>query len=123
MRFVVADDDDSARLLISRILKRAFIGCEIREFQSAEEALPWIVHESLDAIITDFNMPRMSGALLALELRRKQDSTPIVVLSSSDQGGMAAIEAGADAYLTKDRLSTLPQVIRSIAPGVDEKCR
>jgi CheY-like chemotaxis protein len=115
-RFLVADDDPASRLLVSRVLRSAFAGCEITECGSAEEALDHV--EEQDALITDFNMPRMSGALLTLELRKKRSSLPIVVLSNSERSGMASMEAGADAFLTKDLIPDLPSVLQRVAPWI-----
>jgi CheY-like chemotaxis protein len=116
--FVVLDDDPAARLLVSKVLKNAFAGCQIRECETAEEALECVDHDPQDALITDFNMPRMSGALLALELRKKSNRMPIVVLSHSERSSMASMEAGADAFLTKDLISDLPRVIHGLAPWI-----
>jgi CheY-like chemotaxis protein len=118
-RFLVADDDPATRLLVSRVLRKAFAGCEITECDSAEEALE--VAGAQDALITDFNMPRMSGALLTLELRKQHNPLPIVVLSNSEGSGMASMEAGADAFLTKDLIPDLPGVIHRLAPWIDER--
>jgi two-component system response regulator MprA len=118
--FVVVDDDATERMVVAKVLRRAFAGCQVRECETPEEALECIGDDEQDALITDFNMPRMSGALLALELRKKHNHLPIVILSNSDRSGMASLEAGADAFLTKDLISDLPRIISGLAPWLGE---
>ncbi len=115
------DDDATERTLVAKVLKRAFAGCLVRECETAEEALECVEDDDQDALITDFNMPRMSGALLALELRKKHSVLPIVILSSSDRSEMASIAAGADAFLTKDLISDLPRILSGLAPWLGEQ--
>lgn len=58
----------------------------------------------VDVIVSDIRMPGMDGIALVRELRLRGDITPVVMLTTFDDGDLllAAVEAGAQAFLLKD---------------------
>jgi DNA-binding response OmpR family regulator len=56
-----------------------------------------------DLLVLDLMLPRMNGFEVARQLRRARIQTPILVLTARDrsQDIVAALDAGADDYLTK----------------------
>jgi CheY-like chemotaxis protein len=66
---VICVDDDEAMLnTVVRCLKREQI--EIRSTLSASEALGWIAAEDVAVLVSDYDMPEMTGAQLAGHARR-----------------------------------------------------
>ncbi len=59
--------------------------------------------EEYDAVILDVNLPDGSGFNLASELRQRQVSTPIIMLTARDsvEDRVAGLDNGADDYLVK----------------------
>ena len=66
---LLVEDHALARSASARVLKRAF---DITAVASAEEALGWVQPAAFDALLTDFQMPAMTGIEL-LELVRLRD--------------------------------------------------
>jgi chemotaxis protein histidine kinase CheA/ActR/RegA family two-component response regulator len=107
VRVLLADDSRVTREMIRRLLEDA--GIEVTAVGSAEEALAQLSGpRSFDCLVTDIEMPGLDGLELTRKLRRSPDfaDLPIIVVSTRDRQAdhRAGLEAGADAYLSKQRL-------------------
>ena len=78
---VYVDDEDSLVLLVKRGLERR--GFKVSGFTSAEEALEALKDDldSVDAVITDYNMPRMSGIDFAKKIGSLRPELPVILTS------------------------------------------
>lgn len=81
---LVVDDDPALCLTNVLILKRA--GYNVTQAQDGEEALEMIIKayaedKPYDLLMTDIQMPRMSGIELIHELKKRDISLPIVAVS------------------------------------------
>ncbi|MGY3569640.1 chemotaxis protein [Vibrio paucivorans] len=119
---IVVDDSAFIRSLIQDTLTSAgynVIACkdggegydklmEIAEYAKAE-SLP--VHELVNAVVTDVEMPRMDGMHLLKRLRESDayQTTPIVMFSSlmSDDNRSKALALGANDTITKPEIGKL----------------
>ena len=72
------------------------------EARSGEEALESLRANNPDLILLDMNMPGMGGMATCREIRAVCE-VPIIILSvrDSEQDKIAALDAGADDYITK----------------------
>ena len=79
---LIVDDEAVARRVLASTLTRA--GFEVEQACNGEEAWDWLQSRQPDALITDIDMPRMSGKELCLSIEKQfPDRTfPIVVLTS-----------------------------------------
>jgi two-component system, OmpR family, KDP operon response regulator KdpE len=99
-RVLVVDDEPPIRKLLRTGL--AAHGYHVLEAPNGKVAL-----EQLDAspnlIILDLGLPDMQGHELLKTIRSRNDSVPIVILSSRDDeaGKVQALDLGADDYVTK----------------------
>jgi len=59
LRVLVADDEDSIRLLVTRVLRRA--GFETAEADDGQAAIETLDTERFDAVVLDLMMPRVDG--------------------------------------------------------------
>lgn len=57
-------------------------GYTIDTFRSAEEALQWLRDGHSDLVITDLNLPGMSGLELARKLRRGSSAQPVIIVTA-----------------------------------------
>jgi CheY-like chemotaxis protein len=99
---VTAEDDEDIRMLVTRSLRRA--GHEVIEAADGREGLAAVREHLPDAVITDVDMPYMTGLQLCREIRRDPElkHIPVVVVSGSlDSGDAHALEAGATAVVPK----------------------
>jgi len=85
-----------------------------------EEALRLVRSLAPDVLLTDIEMPAMTGLEVAAEIRRLGLPTRVVILTTFARGGYLrrALDAGAAGYLLKDAPSaTLADAIRTVHAG------
>jgi len=100
LRVLVVDDEPPIRKLLSMGLTTQ--GYQILEAPNAKTALD-LLKDAPDLIILDLGLPDAQGLELLQTIRARNESVPIVVLSSrSDEAGkVQALDLGADDYVTK----------------------
>ncbi|MFQ1999344.1 ATP-binding protein [Aeromonas veronii] len=69
-RVMIVDDHPTNRLLISQQL--SYLGHEVMMAESGEQALALFAESPFDVVITDFNMPGMSGFELTRQCRARE---------------------------------------------------
>jgi two-component system KDP operon response regulator KdpE len=101
LRVLVIDDEPPIRKLL-RVGLSAH-GYQIMEASSGKMALELLGEQRPDLIVLDLGLPDMQGHELLRAMRARNDSVPIVVLSSRDDeaGKVQALDSGADDYVTK----------------------
>jgi two-component system KDP operon response regulator KdpE len=101
LRVLVIDDEPPIRKLL-RVGLSAH-GYQIMEASSGKMALELLGEQTPDLIVLDLGLPDMQGHELLRMMRARNDSVPIVVLSSRDDeaGKVQALDSGADDYVTK----------------------
>lgn len=84
-RVLLAEDDVDARELLAALLRDA--GYEVEEAGDGRDALAAIMRERPSLLITDCNMPNMTGNELvdALALDKRLCSIPAIVISAAKQ--------------------------------------
>jgi two-component system KDP operon response regulator KdpE len=100
VRILIVDDERPIR----RFLRASLVahGHEIHEAQSGMEALEQTAKLKPDLIILDLGLPDMDGLEVTRSIR-EWTTTPIIILSvrEKEEEKIAALDAGADDYLTK----------------------
>ena len=76
---VCVDDDEAMLNTVVRCLKREQI--VIRSTLSASEALGWVSTEDVAVLVSDYDMPEMTGAQLAGHARRLRPETVRILLT------------------------------------------
>ena len=101
---VVADDQSAVReglvLLLGTLPGIAVIG----EAEDGEAAVEAVAAKNPQVVLMDLNMPRCDGVEATRRIRASHPQTKVVVLTtySDDDSIIAALQAGALGYLTKD---------------------
>jgi two-component system response regulator DesR len=88
--------------------------------RNGSEALELATTLKPDVVVTDIEMPELSGLELAAELKRRANAARIVILTTFARPGYLrrALEAGASGYLLKDAPShKLADAIRRVHGG------
>ena len=89
--------------------------------RDGREALEMVAKARPDVVLTDIEMPRMTGLELAAELKRQGDPARVVILTTFARSGYLrrALEAGAAGYLLKDAPSErLAEAVRQVHQGL-----
>ena len=99
-RVLVVDDEASIRRYLRPILTAE--GFDVYEAINGQEALSAVLTHRPDLIILDLGLPDIDGIEVTRRLR-EWSQTPIIILSvrEAEQDKVAALDAGADDYLTK----------------------
>ena len=98
---LVVDDDEDAAALLRDLLRGS--GLDVTAVSSGRQCLEQLRGHPADVVVTDVQMPGMSGTELCATLReRHPDLLPIVVTGQSDpETAIAALRAGAFDFITK----------------------
>jgi DNA-binding NarL/FixJ family response regulator len=102
-RIAIADDQALVREGLKALLRS--LGIEVvLEAQDGAGVLTEIDAARPDVVVSDVRMPGMDGIVLTRALRARGNRTPIVLLTTFDDSALllAAVEAGAQAFLLKD---------------------
>jgi len=103
MKFLVVDDSVTMRRIIVNSLQRIGYSSTV-EAGDGQEALA-LFDSSITFVLTDWNMPNMSGLDFARALRARADgkSVPILMVTtrSMREDILAAVEAGVNNYILK----------------------
>ena len=99
-KILVVDDEPPIRKLLRMGLSAH--GYDILDAPNGKTALE-LLEKKPDLIILDLGLPDIDGLELLRQIRRQNESLPIVVLSSrgDEAGKVAALDLGADDYVTK----------------------
>ncbi len=114
IRVVVTDDESSYRKALEKTLSLA-PDCEvIGVYKDGQEALDACLADPPDVVLTDINMPRMSGIEMCRKLLKKEKAVNVVILTvkEDDDTVFEAVRAGALGYLLKT--STPQDVIEAV---------
>ncbi|MBZ0270781.1 sigma-54 dependent transcriptional regulator [bacterium] len=100
-RILVVDDEPGARLVLERSLARA--NCTVECAENGEQALEKFRNQSFPVVVTDINMPGMSGLDLLREIREQQPETAVLMITAYADldSAIQAIRSGAYDYIVK----------------------
>jgi DNA-binding NarL/FixJ family response regulator len=121
LRIVVADDQASVREGLVVLLGTVPEIEVVASAANGEEAIRLVAEKSPDAILLDLHMPVLDGIEATRRLTRQHPGVTVVVLTTyaDDSSVLAALQAGARSYLTKDAdCADIVAALRSAATGL-----
>ncbi len=99
---LIADDEPSIRLIVTRMLDKEYI---VLEATNGEEAVNIAKGQTPDLILMDLMMPKMDGYTACFRIKADQatKAIPVIMLTAIDHelNKKFAMEMGADGYITK----------------------
>ena len=108
MIFMVVDDQQSIRSLVRTVLEQSGLADEVIECASGDDALADLSLMPVSFVISDWNMPGISGLDLLRRIRTDPDyrhiqAIPVVLVTSecSRQNVLEAAAAGVSDYVVK----------------------
>lgn len=123
-RVLVVDDENAIRRYLHTALTAQ--GFNVFEAANGEEAMKAVIAHRPDLIILDLGLPDFDGIEVTRRLR-EWSQTPIIILSvrEAENDKIAALDAGADDYLTKpfgtgELMARMRVVMRRLATKPDE---
>jgi CheY-like chemotaxis protein len=122
---LVEDSEDDAELLLRQLRKGGYAPTS-RRVASEEQMTAVLTDEPWDIIISDYVMPGFGGLEALALFREKGLDIPFIIVSGhiGEDLAVAAMQAGADDYLMKDRLArTAPAVDRALRQAAIRRAR
>ena len=114
---LIADDDASFRRVLEYQLKEA--GYSVVSAEDGKKALDAFSQNRIHAVLTDLDMPELSGSGLLEAIKRQAPDTPVIVITAygTIDSAVDAMKSGAYHYLTKPinrdvLLHTLDQALK-----------
>jgi len=77
---LIADDDKTCRDTIQKVLERE--GHTVQTAESVDRALEALGANRFDLVVCDYRMPGKTGIDLLIELRRKESTVPVLMISA-----------------------------------------
>lgn len=113
MKILIVEDDPTSTLVLERSLRKA--GYETLSAPDGLAALDYLAHHAIDAVVSDWMMPRMDGIELVRKIRETIQPPPVIVMVTalaSSEARNHALSAGADDYLAKP--FSIPEVLERL---------
>lgn len=114
-RILVVDDEENARMALSKILTRQ--GYEVASAGNGYEALNYLRGKDVELIITDINMPEMNGLAFLRELNRSHPASNVIMITAYGEveSYIEAMNLGAFEYINKPvKVDELKKIINKI---------
>lgn len=110
---LVEDSEDDAELLLLE-LRRGGYAPVARRVVSADEMRAAMEQEQFDLVVSDYVLPGFGGLEALTLFRQRGLQVPFIIVSGhiGEEMAVAAMKAGADDYLMKDRLARLGPAIK-----------
>ena len=120
IRVVIAEDQKMVLGALAALLEIDGDIEVVGRAEDGEDALALCRDKRPDVLLTDIEMPKMTGLELASAVRRESLPTRIIILTTFARGGYLrrALEAGASGYLLKDSpAEQLANAVRRVNVG------
>jgi two-component system response regulator DesR len=120
IRVVIAEDQSMVLGALAALLEIERDVSVVGQARNGKEALRITLQQKPDALITDIEMPEMSGLEVAMELKQRGAPTRVIILTTFARPGYLrrALEAGAAGYLLKDApAAILADAVRRVCAG------
>ncbi len=123
---LVVDDDSGIRTLLKKLLERQRF--DVVEAVDGLDGLEKIADNTVNAVITDVMMPRLSGLQLLSELRKKYPLVPVIIITGKPaiEAAVECMKNGAFDYISKpfefDQIKkTIVNALAEHRKQIDEK--
>ena len=104
MRILVVDDFQTMRRIIINLLRQLGF-TNVVEAADGKQALEKVRDDKIDLVVSDWNMPNMSGMEFLKELRADDQykSLPFIMVTAEGkkENVIAAVQAGVNNYIVK----------------------
>ncbi len=130
-RILLADDHSFIRLGLIQIIKDEFPFAEIKEVGDGESLLKEVMKHKWDLVISDLEMPGMSGLEVLEKIKQIEPSLPVLILSiyPEELYAIRVLKAGAAGYMNKNAapyelINALQRILlgkKYITPEIAEK--
>jgi CheY-like chemotaxis protein/anti-sigma regulatory factor (Ser/Thr protein kinase) len=126
-KVLVVDDNAFDRNLAGKLLEKG-TGLTVVYAADGKEGLAVIAREEPDLVLTDLQMPEMTGLELVEEIKSKHPSLPVILMTAhgSEEIAMQALRKGAASYVPKrnlaqDLVETVEGLLGTVTANQEQK--
>ncbi len=111
MKILIADDDARMRQMLKQLI--AGLAIEVCEASDGTEAVALYAAQRPDWVFMDWRMKPMDGLHATAQIKARFPEAQIVIVSQYDDAELRteAARAGACAYVLKENLQQLPEIV------------
>jgi DNA-binding response OmpR family regulator len=115
LRILIVDDEPNVRLVFRTALESS--GYSITTAADGEQALNWLMAETVDLVLLDLQMPGLSGMDVLEAMRKASLNVPVVIITAHGNvpNAVQAMKLGAIDFLTKP---ISPEILRTVVADV-----
>lgn len=97
---LIEDEKELSEALVEILTQNKYV---VDAVYDGEDGLNYALTDIYDAIVLDIMLPKLNGLSVLKELRKKEITTPIIMLTAKSQieDRVQGLDLGADDYLTK----------------------
>jgi len=120
IRIVIAEDQAMVLGALAALLENEGDITVAGQARNGREALQMVLTQKPDVLLSDIEMPEMSGLELAAELKRQRLGVRVIIVTTFARTGYLrrALDAGVSGYLLKDAPATaLADAVRRVHAG------
>lgn len=120
IRVLIAEDQAMVLGALAALLELEGDLEVVAQARDGREALKLALEHQPDVLLTDIEMPKVSGLELAAALKRQGSAAKVIILTTFARAGYLrrALEAGASGYLLKDAPARdLAEAVRRVHAG------
>jgi two-component system response regulator DesR len=121
IRVVIAEDQSMVLGALAALLESEGDIEVVGQARNGAEAMKMVRTHKPDLLLTDIEMPEMSGLEVAAELKRQESPVRVIILTTFARAGYLrrALDSGASGYLLKDSpASELAGAVRRVHAGM-----
>ncbi len=121
IRVIIAEDQSMVLGALAALLESEGDIEVVGQAHNGQEAMKMVRSLKPDLLLTDIEMPEMSGLEVAAELKRQQSPVRVIILTTFARAGYLrrALDSGAAGYLLKDSpASQLASAVRRVHAGM-----
>lgn len=111
IRILLAEDDEAMRIYLARALENA--GYDVVSVDRGTEAVPYLVNEQFDLLLSDIVMPEMDGIELAQRCAEISPETKVMFIT-----GFAAVSLRASRETPQAKILSKPFHLRDLVMEV-----
>lgn len=119
MKILLAEDQSMVRTALASLL-RLEPGLDVTEAENGNSALLLLKTRPFDLLLSDIEMPGLSGIELAQYIQQQKLKTKVVIITTFGRAGYVkrAMDAGVGGFLLKDApVEQLVQAIKQVTAG------
>ena len=99
MKILIVDDSRAMRMIVARTLRQAGLnGHDVLEAENGRQAMEMVKAEEPDLVLSDWNMPEMSGLEFLRTLRASGSAIPFCFITSEGSEDMRTQAEAAGAF-------------------------